>query len=358
MTGCSGAPSPSKDQDVVAVTIGDTEISFEQARCYIYLTEAIYENMIAQYKMYGMDYDWDSAISEDDDTTQAESIKESILQNIIADEVTYNEAMKTGKYKVTDEEEKAIKENAKKLLETMSEDTIDKNGFTEEMFVEYQKKINIVSKYTYDNTQAQEVTRDEVEDDVDYENVYKQYKTEYIKMDLFTTDSKTNTTTDFTDKEKKEAKAKMDSVYELLKSGKSMEEAAKAAKEARYSTRDFTVQELENKAEYCVKAAALKVGEYTQVVEFNSAYYIIKLTDDDSKDAYEEAIEDAMEAKKSEKYADKMEELKEKEYKIEVNEKVWDSFELGDFAIIADEYDKAFGILVDKSKVDDATTAQ
>ena len=160
------------------------------------------------------------------------------------------------------------------------------------------------------------------------------------------------------DAKKKEAKAKMDSVYELLESGKSMEEAAKAAKEARYSTRDFTVEELENEAEYCVKAAALKVGEYTQVVEFNSAYYIIKLTDDDSKEAYEEAIEDAMEAKKSEKYADKMEELKEKEYKIEVNEKVWDSFELGDFAIIADEYDKAFGILVDKSEVDDATTTE
>lgn len=350
MTGCTSAPSPSKDQDVTAVTVGDTEITFEQARCYIYFTEAIYENVMLQYQMYGMDYGWDSEVSEDSDKTQADSIKDNIIQNIIADEVVYNEAMKTGNYEVTDAELKKIKENAKKLMETMSEDTIDKNGFTEEMFVEYQKKINIVSKYTYDNTKAQEVKREEVEKDIDYEKVYRQYKTEYIKLDLFTTDDK-GKTTNFDDKKKEEAKKQMQSVYELVKSGKSMKDAAVVAEGARFNTRDFTVEELENKAEFCVKAAALKVGEFTEVVEFNSAYYIIKLTDDNSKDAYEEAIEVAIDNKKAEKYADAMEELKEKEYKVEINEKVWDSVELGDFAIVADEYEKAFGLLVDKSEV-------
>ncbi len=354
MAGC-GAPSPSKDQDTTVVTIGDTEISFEQARCYLFLTEAIYENMMIQYQMYGLDYGWDTEISEDSDETQGSAIKESVLQNIIADEITYNEAMKTGKYEVSKEEEETIKKNAKKLMETLSEDTIKKNGFTEEMFVEYQKKINIVSKYTYDTTMAQEVKREEVEKDVDYEKVYRQYKTEYIKYELTTTD-KDGKTTNLSDADKKKAKAAMDSIYELVKSGKSMEEAAKADKGAKFNTRDFTVEELEKKAEFCVKAAELKVGGFTQVVEFNSAYYIIKLTDDNSKDAYEEAIEDAIENKKSEKYAQAMEELKTNEYKIEINEKVWDSFELGDFAIIADEYNKAFGLLVDKSKLDD--TAQ
>lgn len=350
MTGCKGAPSPGKDDAVVAVTVGDTEITFEQARCYIYFTESIYENVMLQYQMYGMDYAWDSEVSEDSDETQADMIKENIIQSIIADEVTYNEAMKTGNYKVTDDELKTIEENAKKLMESMSEKTIKKNGFTEEMFVEYQKKVNIVSKYTYDNTKAQEVKREEVEDDVDYENVYKQYKTEYIKLDLFTTDDN-GQTTNFDDKQKEEAKKQMESVYELVKSGKSMKDAAVVAENARFSTRDFTVEELENGAEFCVKASELKVGEFTEIVEFNSAYYIIKLTDDDSKDAYEEAIEVAIENKKAEKYADAMEELKEKEYKVEINEKVWDSVELGDFSIVADEYEKAFGLLVDKSEV-------
>lgn len=344
MVGC-GAPSPSKDQDTTVVTVGETEIDFEQARCYLFFTEAIYQNMMIQYQMYGLDYDWESVVNEETEETQGDAIKESVLQNIIADEITYNEAMKTGKYEVTKEEEETIKKNAKKLMETLSEDTIKKNGFTEEMFVEYQKKVNIVSKYTYDNTKAQKVERKDVEGDIDYEKKYRQYKTEYIKYDL----------TDAKDADKEKAKKAMDSVYELVKSGKSMEEAAKADEGAKFSTRDFTVEELENKAEFCVKAAALKVGEYTQVVEFNSAYYIIKLTDDNSKDAYEEAIEDAIEAKKSEKYAEAMEELKKNDYKIEVNEKVWDSFELGDFAIIADEYNKAFGLLVDKSKVEDTT---
>lgn len=351
MVGC-GAPSPSKDQDTTVVTIGETKINFEQARCYLFLTEAIYENMMIQYQMYGLDYDWETVADEETEQTQGEAIKESVLQNIIADEITYNEAMKTGKYEVTKEEEETIKENAKALMETLSEDTIKKNGFTEEMFVEYQKKVNIVSKYTYDNTMAQKVERSEVEDDVDYDKVYRQYKTEYIKYELTTTD-KDGKTTNFTDEQKAEAKKEMEAVYGLIKSGKSLEEAAKSKEKAKYSTRDFTVEELENEAEFCVKAAKLKVGEYTEIVEFNSAYYIIKLTDDNSKDAYEEAIEEAIEAKKSEKYAEAMEELKENEYKVEVNEKVWDSFELGDFAIIADEYNKAFGLLVDKSKVED-----
>lgn len=352
MTGCGSAPSPSKDQDVTAVTVGDTEITFEQARCYIYLTEAIYENVMLQYQMYGMEYDWDSVVSEDSDKTQADAIKDSIIQNIIADEVTYNEAMKTGKYEVSDEELKTIKENAKKLIDAMSEDTIEKNGFTEDMFVEYQKKVNIVSKYTYDNTKAQEVKREEVEKDVDYDKVYRQYKTEYIKLDLFTTDDK-GETTNFDDKKKEEAKKQMQSAYDLVKSGKSMKDAAVVAEGAKFNTRDFTVEELENKAQFCVEAAKLKVGEFTEILEFNSAYYIIKLTDDDSKDAYEEAIEVAIEQKKAEKYADAMDELKEKEYKVEINEKVWDDVELGDFAIIADEYEKAFGLLVDKSEIEE-----
>ncbi len=351
MTACSNVPNKDKDQDVTVLTVNDTEINFEQARCYIFLTEAMYENMFAQFQAYGIG-GWDSEV-EEDGATQAETIKEQIMQSMIADEVTYSEAMKEGKYEVTADEEKTIKENAKKLMDSLSQDTIDKNGFTEEMFVEYQKKVNIVSKYTYDKTKTQEVKREEVEDDIDYENEYKQYKTEYIKYELSKT-NKDGSTTKFTETEKKEAKAAMNSVYELVKSGKSLEDAAKAAKDAKYLTRDFTVEELENKAEFCVKASELKVGEYTEILEFNDAYYIIKLIDDDSKDAYEEAIENAMEAKKSEKYADMMDEIKEKEYEIEINEKVWDDVELGDFAIIDDEYDKAYGILVDKSKLDES----
>ena len=351
MVGC-GAPSPSKDQDTIAITVGETEINFEQARCYLFLTEAVYENMMTQYQMYGLTYDWDTVMDEESEMTQGESVKESVIQNIIADEITYNEAMKTGKYEVTKEEEETIKKNAKALMDTLSEETIKKNGFTEEMFVEYQMKVNIVAKYTYDNTQAQKVERSEVEGDVDYDNVYRQYKTEYIKYDLVTTE-KDGETTNFTDEQKAAAKKDMEAVYELVKSGKSMEEAAKSNDKAKFNTRDFTVEELENKAEFCVKAAELKVGGYTEILEFNSAYYIIKLTDDNSKDAYEEAIEDAIDNKKAEKYSEAMEELKEKEYKIEINEKVWDSVELGNFAIIADEYDKAFGFLVDKSKLDD-----
>ena len=314
MVGC-GAPSPSKDQDTVVVTVGETEINFEQARCYIFLNEALYEDMFLSYQLYGIDYDWDVELTEEAEQTQGEIIKENILQTIIADEITYNEAMKTGKYEVTKEEEEKIKKNAKTLMEALSEDTIEKNGFTEEMFVEYQKKVNIIAKYTYENTKAQNVTREDVEKDVDYDNVYRQYKTEYIKYELTTTD-KSGTTTNFTEEQKAKAKKDMEAVYELVKSGKTMEEAAKTNESAKFNTRDFTVEELENKAEFCVKASELKVGEFTQVVEFNSAYYIIKLTDDNSKDAYEEAIADAIENKKAEKYAEAMDDLKENEYKI------------------------------------------
>lgn len=352
-SGCTKlATSPWRDQDTCLVKVGENEISFEEGRVYIYLTEANYENMFLTYRQYGIDYSWDTAAGEDSDRTIGDSIKDNTMDNIIYDEIRYQEAMKKGGYDITKAQEDELKKNAKELMESMSEDTIKKNGFTEDMFFEYQRKSNISQRYAADYLKTFEVTREEAAEGLDYENKYREYKTEYIRYPLTSTDSEGNSLA-FTDDAKAAAKSKMEELLAKVKEGTGFEEAIEGVEEVEYNTRDFTVED-KDVADYMKTAAALEKGGISEIFEANDSYFIVKLLDDDSKDAYETAIDNAVESKRQEKYNEALKKLKEETYKTEINEKVWNSVDFGDCAIIKDEFEKAYGVLTKKTDNEDA----
>ncbi len=352
-SGCTKlATSPSRDQDTWLVKVGDKEISFEEGRVYIYLNEAAYENRFLSMQQYGLDYSWDTKESEDSDKTLRETIKENTMDSIIYDEIRYQEAMKKGGYEVSREKEQEFIKNAKELLDSMSDDTKKKNGFTEDMLIDYQMKVNVSKRYAEDYRKTFEVTREEAAEGLDYEGQYKQYKTEYLRYNLKPADSEGNEV-ELSDEGKAAAKTKMEEILQKVKDGAGFEETANDTEGVEYSTRDFTVDEIDI-ADYMRTASALEVGGISDIFEANDSYFIVKLLDNDSKDAYEEAIDSAVETKRTEKYNAALKKLSEETYKTEINEKIWDSVEFGDYAIIKDEFEKAFGVLKKKTSEDTA----
>ena len=74
------------------------------------------------------------------------------------------------------------------------------------------------------------------------------------------------------------------------------------------------------------------------------------MDNNDSKEAYDSAIEQGISEKEEKMFTDNIDKLKKTdEYKIKVNKKVWNSLKLGNLTIIPEEFSKGTGNLKDKT---------
>lgn len=369
ITGCSSKyTSPGKDKEALVVTIGKDKIYMDTLKPYIADTEITTEYYNQMYKSYDAEYNiWSE--KDADGVENAVGLRNEVLKNFEEMYIINKEAAKDDKYEIPKKDLKKLKSNSKKLVKSFSKKMIKKTGFKSDSFVEMQKMKYVYDKYKADLIDGFGVKADDVKADYDYDNIYRQYTTTYLYIATTSTDESGNQTV-MSDEEKKEAKKTMEKAYDMLKDGKSAEDIVKkypeiTSEEKTYTQKDAypdkvpgtkddkkedeTEQAEAEPDEYTEKTKKLKKDEYTKVFEYTGNYAIGIMKDNDSKEAYDAAIEQGITEKETKLFEKKMKELKKTdEYKIKVNKKVWHSIKLGNITIIQDEFNKASGFLKKK----------
>ena len=226
VTGCTSKyVSPRHDSKSLAVTIGKDKIYMDTLKPYIADTEITTEYYNQMYKQYNAEYDiWSEKAA--DGVINAVSLRNEVLKTFEEMYISYKEASKDDKYKIPDKDLKKLEENSKKLVKTFSKKMIKKTGFKSDSFVEMQKMKYVYDKYKEDVIKSFKVTKDDVKDNYDYKNKYRQYKTTNLYISTVETDDSGNETT-MSDSEKKKAKETMEKALKMLKEGKSVKEITK-----------------------------------------------------------------------------------------------------------------------------------
>lgn len=372
VTGCTSKyVSPRHDSKSLAVTIGKDKIYMDTLKPYIADTEITTEYYNQMYKQYNAEYDiWSEKAA--DGVINAVSLRNEVLKTFEEMYISYKEASKDDKYKIPDKDLKKLEENSKKLVKTFSKKMIKKTGFKSDSFVEMQKMKYVYDKYKEDVIKSFKVTKDDVKDNYDYKNKYRQYKTTNLYISTVETDDSGNETT-MSDSEKKKAKETMEKALKMLKEGKSVKEITKKYPSIKSEEKSYQQDEAypdkvpgtddskkddskkdtsaeTDKDEYVEATKKLKNGKFTNVFEYDKKYTIGIMDNNDSKEAYDSAIEQGISEKEEKMFTDKIDKLKKTdEYKIKVNKKVWNSLKLGNLTIIPEEFSKGTGNLKDKT---------
>lgn len=365
--------SPSNDKDALVVTVGDSKVYMDEAKCYVYISEAelYYTNIL--YMRFGINDYMNQASSDDDSKTNAQVEKDSVMKDIIEKEILYNEAQSTGKYDISDKQLKKIEDNAKTVISLMSKRELKKTGFTEEDFVNVQKKWNIANQYKKDVIKDFNITKESMEKKFDYDKDLRQYETTYIRASVTNTDS-SGEEMEMSDDQKKEVMETMKKVKKKVDSGKSFDDIVKdfdkntvESATMNYTQGNYTdlkdskSDDTEAGEEYMKATVDMTNGAISGIFEADGYYYIARMDNNDSSAAYDSKVTKAVTDEENSQLDKWIDQMKEGDYKCEINSDVWDSFDLGYSTIVEDEFKKTFGLLenpADSKNSTNTTTSQ
>lgn len=269
VVGCS----PKKDINAAVATVDGSEISLQQ-----------YESSLKAYKqmfeMYSGPDIWEQEVEKG--VKYKDQFKESILDQLIRDEVVYQAAKKENllpSEKDLNEEFATFKEDIDKDENYKKE--LEKNGISEAFLKEQLERDMAIQNYRDAFNTNTEISDEELKNYYD-ENI-DLFKKDEVKASHILISTQDENGKDLSESKKKEAKQKAEDVLRKIKEG---EDFATLAKE--YSDdpgsgsnggdlgffgKGVMVTEFEN------AVFSMKVGEISDLVETTYGYHIIKVTD-------------------------------------------------------------------------------
>jgi foldase protein PrsA len=329
MTGCGKKEaSPAK---AIVVTVNDKNVYLDEVMYYISAVESTGAQYEAAYQQYTGSSYWDQKDPNDPKSlSMRDQAKNYVLDTTELYEILYDKAVK-GKYTLTDEEKTQAGTNADQIIKPMSKDQLKVTGFTKDVLVKVQEKLTLSSKYYKDLVDSFKIDDDGIKATIKRED-YKQYKTEYLFVPTKKYDENYKSV-DLSADEKAAAKTAITAALDKVKAGEEFAKIKEADDKLTSSTLDFVVNDGTAEKEYQKAAMKLDKGAYsTDVIETPTGYYIIKMVDNNATDAYDKAVSDAIAKAEDDAFKAEYEKMK-KDYKITVNNKVWDPIVIGNITI-------------------------
>lgn len=318
-TGC-GKKDGSKD---LVVSVGDTKVYMDEMMFYIYMTETQLNQIDQMYQAYmGTSY-WDQEYSEG--VTVREYSKTSTMDMAVQYEILYAEAIKAGN-ELSDEDKAASKESIGQIMSSLSEAQLEKTGLTEEIVTKVWNKTAISYNYTNNLIEGFDIDDEKIRAGINKSD-YKQYDTQSLFISTMKYDEE-GKSSEMTDKEKSEAKNKIEALLDKAKAGDDFSTLVTDNEDVTSTDRSFLVNDESTSEEYKEAAMKLKNNQVSEVLEMEDGYYIIKMVEDDSDESYEAAVSEAIKQEENTRFQVAYEELK-KNYEIKINNDVWDELEFG-----------------------------
>lgn len=319
------------------LTVNEDAYSIEDMLYYIYNEEEmgyLYNDIYMQF--YGMSY-WDMPDEENGNKTGEEIAKENVISQLKKDAVLYNEAKKAG-YTLSDSDKEEAKENYNSFISEFTEEQKKISGVSDALLTYFEHQV-LIDYYKADLLDESDFDSDKVEATVSKEDC-REYDYEYYSFD------KTNEEGE--DYSEDEIAAKLDELNGLqaeLKADTDMNAllSDKDIDDIEYADDYIVVEDIKEGGGYGKynginidkEITSLENGECTEVLETDWAYYVFRMKNNDSKDYYDEAVEDAIK-EAHDAIFDKMYENVKSEYTFVLDEEEWDKVVIGNMIYAID----------------------
>lgn len=345
MTGCSknGSDAPVSSGKLLegdltkktVMTVNDAEITMDTMMYYIMQQEAEYSYDDTYYTAaYGTSY-WDMEL-DDEKTTVRQKVEEYILEVAQLYEIFYQEAKNRG-YELDEANIEEAKMNAESIWNSMSDKQKEVTDLTEESLIEIFKKISLATKY-YDEVDAGLVVDEEGAAASVKREDYKEYQIEMMCLDRSEEDEE-GYLADVPEKKMKAALHRMEKYKKKLKKGTSLRDVL-PGKETRIYVQDMTFSEGDRQLNTELETAALKLKNdgWTDIIDTEDGYVLIRMVNNDSAESYNEAVAAAIEEAQTDAFDQAYAKIKEN-YQIELKTDIWAQIEIGNLTI--DDEDEA-----------------
>lgn len=340
----------------LVMTVNDEKIYMSDAMYYIYQAELNGSYMDSFYQAYyGSSY-WD--LTDDSGVANRETAKSEVLETMQQSEILYQEAVAAG-YKINDEDKKSAKSDVESIREGLSLEQKNKIGMGKKALTKALEKKYCADRYKQDIIDGFDIDDDAIRDGVSYDE-FRQYDIQYYTISTQIYDEEGNATA-VDDETLALYKAELE---ELAKRAESEDfdsltpNAVKATKEAEVTetpeeeTDDSeTAEESKDTEETDYNSTFTADGKFvvgdgtfttdfekivkkmdngavSQVIETESALYLVKMIDNDDDAAYEEEVANQISTEENSQFETWYDEIYAN-YTVTLNDDVWSEVELG-----------------------------
>lgn len=305
LTGCGNRI----DQDAVAATLGDKEISLGLANFMAQYQAVTYDSYYMSY--YGEDM-WSQDLSGSG-STMTDQVKSSVMDQLETDYLL-EQHMSDYKVEITDDEMTAIQNTAKQFMTDNEGDAAKTMGATEEYLTEMLRLSLIQQK-------MEAAIEAEVDTNVSDEEA-AQRTFSYINV---TTDGYYDANSKYVAYTDDEKAALPDKVKEMAAAAKTDFEGAASQYGYTVSTYSYGSDTTDDSMDQAVltAASALKEGEISDLITTDSnGYYVIRLDSEFDRDATDKEKETIVSQRKSDHYTEVTDAYK-KDAKWTVDDDAW-----------------------------------
>lgn len=295
----------------VVVTIGKTDITMDDMMYPIYEMESQYLPLNEMYETYYGTSVWEAEYTGEDVSvsglTNSIAFKQQVLNSEIEYEILYQRAV-MAKYKLTEDEKKEAAKDAKEELKDLSWSQKLQLNITEKNLTERFEKRALADKYKDDE---QEKLNKNVDEDSIIASVsktaYRQYDIQYYYGSLNTYDENGNAVA-MSDKDKKALTTKINDIAKKAKTEKDFtkligdkEEDITFVEDEGFTEQDGWSYVSEDNLK---KIKKMKNGEISEaILDEKAGYYVVvKMIDNNSKEAYQTACDEAVASAQNEEY--------------------------------------------------------
>lgn len=304
LAGCGGI-----DKDAVVATLDGQDIKLGIANFAVRLQQAQYDDMYTSY--FGEDV-WSSDLYGNGSTME-DNMKDTVIDSIESLYVLQNH-MADYDVTLTDEDKTAIKTAAQDFMSVNTDEALEALGATEEIVEEYLTLVTIESRmYTAIIADADTNVSDADANTSDYSYVNIS-KTSYKDAD--------GNSVDYTDEEK----AALGDKVKEFKDAAVTDTLETAAEEYGYTVSSGTFASDNTTLDEAVLTALQDLtteGQISDVVETDSAYYVLRLDQITDADATEQHRQQIISNRQSELYNEVLQGWKDAS-EWTLNEKVWE----------------------------------
>lgn len=322
----------------VVVTVGDTKITMNDMMWPIFEVESVYLSYNEMYEMYMGTSVWDAAYqgssgSSSSGITNSVGLKQEIIDREVQYEILYQKAI-AADYKLTDDEKKEAKENAKESLKGLSWGQKAQLNVTQDSLTERFEKLALANRFKEDTQEELNKNVDEAAAIKDIKKKdYRQYDVEYYYASTTKTDDDGNSVS-LTNAEKKKLQKKIKTIAKKAQAG---EDFAKLISD---KEEDITFEEDTNFTESngfpyvsdtnLKKVKKMKNGTVSEAfIDDEKGYYVVlKMIDNNSSEAYDSACDSAIQSAQDTEYQNWYVE-EQQNYKININTDIWTDVTIG-----------------------------
>lgn len=323
-------------QRKVILKVNDSKVYYDDAMFYVYTTENQFTYLDQLYQQFNSGSYWDGV--NDEGVSNRVLVKENVLASMIQTEILYDQAVKAG-YTVTKEDTAKAEELTRGCWDQLNTKQKTKSRMTYKNILKLTEKMQVMQRYKQDLIDGFDIDDEAIKAEFKFED-YRQYDIQYYFASTKTKDAEGNEA-DASADEKQALKTEMEALLAKARTAEDFtkllpEEADDADKSSiEYKSAGFVVGDEQFTEALEKEFVKMNNDEISAVLEGEDGYYFVKMINNNSTAKYDETVKDAISDAENSRFDEEYDKLYG-EYKIKLNQSLWDFVTMGKLIGLAD----------------------